>query len=109
MPYEKIGKNEPVCIAEDVPFEIPRFCNNSALSYYTVLNIFAKIEPNFYRKRGTHHETYYSRYRQCMVTKCYNTCFAIENDGHYFLVDGGGGNTIMKQLKNAEIPELESL
>mgnify|MGYP000606742981 CR=1 FL=1 len=35
-----------------------------------------------------------------MVTKCYNTCFAIENDGHYFLVDGGGGNTIMKQLKN---------
>ena len=38
-----------------------------------------------------------------MVTKCYNTCFAIENDGHYFLVDGGGGNTIMKQLKNADI------
>ena len=23
MPYEKIGKNEPVCIADDVPFEIP--------------------------------------------------------------------------------------
>ena len=38
-----------------------------------------------------------------MVTKCYNTCFAIENDGHYFLVDGGGDNTIMKQLKNADI------
>ena len=38
-----------------------------------------------------------------MVTKCYNTCFAIENDGHYFLVDGGGGNTIMKQLKNVDI------
>lgn len=38
-----------------------------------------------------------------MGTKCYNTCFAIENDGHYFLVDGGGGNTIMKQLKNADI------
>ena len=38
-----------------------------------------------------------------MVTKCYNTCFAIEKDGHYFLVDGGGGNTIMKQLKNADI------
>ena len=38
-----------------------------------------------------------------MVTKCYNTCFAIEKDGHYFLVDGGGGNTIMKQLKDADI------
>ena len=23
MPYEKIGKNEPVCIAEEVPFDIP--------------------------------------------------------------------------------------
>ena len=23
MPYEKIGKNEPVCIADEVPFEIP--------------------------------------------------------------------------------------
>ena len=23
MPYEKVGKNEPVCIAEDVPFETP--------------------------------------------------------------------------------------
>ncbi|MBC5683105.1 restriction endonuclease subunit S [Ruminococcus hominis] len=23
LPYEKIGKNEPICIADDVPFEIP--------------------------------------------------------------------------------------
>ena len=23
MPYEKVGKNEPVCIADDVPFDIP--------------------------------------------------------------------------------------
>lgn len=23
LPYEKVGKNEPVCIAEEVPFEIP--------------------------------------------------------------------------------------
>ena len=38
-----------------------------------------------------------------MVTKCYNTCFAIENDGHYFLDDGGGDSTFMKQLKNADI------
>lgn len=33
MPYEKIGKNEPVCIADEVPFDIPdswewvRLCN----------------------------------------------------------------------------------
>ena len=24
MPYEKVGKNEPVCIADEVPFEIPK-------------------------------------------------------------------------------------
>ena len=23
LPYEKIGKNEPVCIADEVPFDIP--------------------------------------------------------------------------------------
>ena len=39
-----------------------------------------------------------------MVTKCYNTCFALEEDGKYFLVDGGGGNTILKQLEDARIP-----
>lgn len=40
-----------------------------------------------------------------MVTECYNTCFVIScgesrEDG-YFLVDGGGGNTIFRQLKSA--------
>ena len=24
LPYEKVGKNEPVCIADEVPFEIPK-------------------------------------------------------------------------------------
>ena len=23
LPYEKVGENEPVCIADEVPFEIP--------------------------------------------------------------------------------------
>ena len=27
-----------------------------------------------------------------MVTKCFNTCFAIRQDDEYFLVDAGGGN-----------------
>ena len=33
LPYEKVGKNDPVCIADEVPFDIPdtwewvRFCN----------------------------------------------------------------------------------
>ncbi|MCE5285562.1 MAG: MBL fold metallo-hydrolase [Pelosinus sp.] len=38
-----------------------------------------------------------------MVTKCYNTCFALQNGDEYFLVDAGGGNGIMKQLAEADI------
>ena len=39
-----------------------------------------------------------------MVTKCYNTCYAIQNNEEYFLVDAGGGNGIMSQLEKAQIP-----
>ena len=38
------------------------------------------------------------------VTKCYNTCFAIQNDDEYFLIDTGGGNGILTQLEKADIP-----
>jgi len=38
-----------------------------------------------------------------MVTHCYNTCFAIEKDGDYFLVDGGGGNRILRILDDEGI------
>ena len=37
------------------------------------------------------------------VTECYHTCFTIENEGEYLLVDGGGGNLLMKRLKSAGI------
>lgn len=37
------------------------------------------------------------------VTACYNTCFILRENGGYFLVDGGGGNTILKQLKEAGV------
>lgn len=36
-----------------------------------------------------------------LVTECYNTCFVISHDGKHFLVDGGGGNTLLAQLKHA--------
>lgn len=39
-----------------------------------------------------------------MVTHCYNTCFVLGTDDNYFLVDAGGGNTILKQLLEADIP-----
>lgn len=37
------------------------------------------------------------------VTRCYNTCFAIQKGEDYFLVDAGGGNGILTQLERAEI------
>lgn len=38
------------------------------------------------------------------VTECFNTCFALTNDeDSCFLVDTGGGNRILKVLKDAHI------
>lgn len=42
------------------------------------------------------------------VTECYNTCFAFSKNKEHFLVDAGGGNQILKRLKDAGIP-LENL
>ena len=36
-----------------------------------------------------------------LVTKIYNTCFVLEDNHQYFMVDAGGGNQILTQLKNA--------
>lgn len=36
-----------------------------------------------------------------LVTECYNTCFVIREKERCFMVDGGGGNTILRQLKLA--------
>ena len=37
------------------------------------------------------------------VTECYNTCFAVKNENRYVLIDAGGGNGILIQLKKAGI------
>lgn len=37
------------------------------------------------------------------VTECYNTCFVMSEGNEHFLVDGGGGNTILRQLKQVNI------
>ncbi len=39
-----------------------------------------------------------------MVTRCYNTCFAVSDGaGEYLLVDAGGGNGILAQLEKAGV------
>jgi len=36
-----------------------------------------------------------------LVTECYNTCFILEDNGELFMTDGGGGNTVLHQIKRA--------
>lgn len=36
-----------------------------------------------------------------LTTECYNTCFVLEEQGKYFMVDGGGGSGIFRQFKRA--------
>lgn len=36
-----------------------------------------------------------------MVTECYNTCFVLEENDRYFLVDGGGGSMLLRQLRHS--------
>ncbi|MDD3336323.1 MAG: MBL fold metallo-hydrolase [Eubacteriales bacterium] len=38
-----------------------------------------------------------------MVTHCYNTCFALNNEQGTVLVDAGGGNGILAQIERAKI------
>lgn len=38
-----------------------------------------------------------------IVTQCYNTCFTLQTDTTLLLVDGGGGNGVLSQLKKADI------
>ena len=35
------------------------------------------------------------------VTKCYNTCFVLSEEGRHILVDGGGGNGLLQRFKQA--------
>ena len=43
MPYEKVGDNEPVCIADEVPFEIPDGWEWCRLSYICSLSNGEKV------------------------------------------------------------------
>lgn len=38
-----------------------------------------------------------------MVTECYNTCFVLSEGNRHFLVDGGGGNGLLRQLRRTGI------
>lgn len=37
------------------------------------------------------------------TTNCYNTCFLLQNNDKYLLVDTGGGSQVISQLKKLNI------
>lgn len=37
------------------------------------------------------------------VTECYNSCFVLAEGENYFLINGGGGSTVLRQLKYAGV------
>lgn len=46
-----------------------------------------------------------------MVTKCYNTCFTISKNDEHFLIDAGGGNTVLSNLEklNIQITQIHNM
>ena len=52
MPYEKIGKNEPVCIADEVPFEIPESWEWVRVKTFTALYNGRAFKPSDWTDTG---------------------------------------------------------
>ena len=52
LPYEKIGKNEPVCIADEVPFEIPESWEWLRFSSIIELQSGQDMAPDKYNANG---------------------------------------------------------
>ena len=52
MPYEKIGKNEPVCIADEVPFDIPESWEWVRVKHFTTLYNGRAFKPSDWTDTG---------------------------------------------------------
>ena len=53
LPYEKVGKNEPVCIAEEVPFDIPDSWEWVRLGNISIINGGYAFKSTDYTSDGT--------------------------------------------------------
>ena len=42
-----------------------------------------------------------------MVYNCYNTCFLLENNKKYMLVDTGAGSQVLNRIKDSNVDILE--
>ena len=69
LPYEKVGKNEPVCIADEVPFEIPE-----TWEWVRIKNLGAIIRGSGIKRNETV-ESGYPCVRYGEIYTTYNTSF----------------------------------
>ncbi|MCI5839222.1 MAG: restriction endonuclease subunit S, partial [Peptoniphilaceae bacterium] len=82
LPYEKIGNNEPICIADEVPFDIPDSWEWTRLGSICQLTSGIKIEGKFYNNLD-------ARYmRGNSKPKTISSGKFVKKGTHLILVDG---------------------
>ena len=109
MPYEKVGKNEPVCIADKVPFEIPDSWGWTRLGHVITLLSGTDFKPSEYNNKqwGIPYITGASNLSDSgvIVNRWTETPRVIANKGDVLLVckGSGYGKTVICDIEEAHI------
>ena len=109
MPYEKVGKNEPVCIADKVPFEIPDSWEWTRLGHVITLLSGTDFKPSEYNNKqwGIPYITGASSLSDSgvIVNRWTETPRVIANKGDVLLVckGSGYGKTVICDIEEAHI------
>ena len=83
LPYEKVGKNEPVCIADEVPFEIPESWEWVRLSDLVAIYT-GKKDANWGTPNGAY--DFFTCSNEPIKSSTYSY------DGEYLIMPGNGAN-----------------
>jgi type I restriction enzyme S subunit len=109
LPYEKVGKNEPVCIADEVPFEIPDLWEWTRLGHVITLLSGTDFKPSEYNDKqcGIPYITGASSLSDfgVIVNRWTETPRVIANKGDVLLVckGSGYGKTVICDIEEAHI------
>ena len=109
LPYEKVGKNEPVCLADEVPFDIPDSWEWTRLGQVIILLSGTDFKPSEYNDRqcGIPYITGASSLSDSGVieNRWTETPRVIANRGDVLLVckGSGYGKTVICDIEEAHI------